>query len=194
MGVISEAYIMRRLNEFARTDAGKAKIAQYRKELFEKGNGSPGVLTRERVQEILFKICEDFKSVVREVIASFRAEAIQAEMQGFYDDGRFRASISVDEDALRRESLHYIQSNLSISRGKGVDDILALFTHGYTITKKRPFGMWVHDGGNSMTRVGARMHRDPDPFLTTFVNRMNEEYAGKCVITLNNKYKAQGGG
>ena len=86
-----------------------------------------------------------------------------------------------------------MNSNLSIGRGEGVNDILALFTHGYTLNK-RPYGFWVRNGGNSMTRIGALMHREPNLFLSEFVQRMNEEYIGQCVLALNDKYTMQGGG
>ena len=194
MGVISEAYAMRRLNEFIKSDAGKAKLAQIRKDLLSKGiGGGSGALSKERAQEIIHNICEEFKIIVREVIPSFRLEAIHTEVEGFDNQGYLRANISVDEDALRRESLHYMNKNLSIGHGEGVDDILALFAHGYTINK-RPYGFWVRAGGNSMTRIGARMHRDPNPFLTDFVNKLNAEYAGQCAVTLKDKYRTQGGG
>jgi len=45
-----------------------------------------------------------------------------------------------------------------------------------------------------MTRIGARMHRDPNPFLADFVDRLNTEYEGRCTVTLNDKYRIQGGG
>lgn len=193
MGVISEAYIMRRVNEFLKSDAGKAKLAQVRKDLFDKeiGGGS-GALSKKRAQEILHTICEEFKSVVQKIIASFRLEAIHAEIDGFDNQGYLRANISIDEDALRRESLHYMNKNLSIKHGEGIDDILALFTHGYTLDK-RPYGFWVRNGGNSMVRIGARTYRDPNPFLQDFVDKLNAEYAGQCVVTLKDKYRPQGG-
>lgn len=189
MGVLSETYIMRRLGEFARSDAGKNKISKFRKEHLGDGHGNgSGALSNEKIQKIIFDICDEFKTLVRGVISSFRIDAIHVKTHGFDDQGRFKAGIVIDEDALRRESLHYMNKDMSIGHGDGVDDILALFTHGYSLDK-RPFGMWVHDGGNSMTRIGARMHRDPDPFLTDFVNRLNAEYADDCVVTLNDKYK-----
>ena len=194
MGVISEAYIMRRLNEFAKSDAGKTIIAQFRKDLAGKGlGGGAGVLSKDKAQEIIQEICEEFKAVVLEVIKSFRVDAIHAKVEDFDEQGCLRANISVDAEALQRASLHRMNKDLTIGHGEGVEDILALFTHGYSLSK-RPYGFWVHNGGNSMSRIGARMHRDSNPFLTDFVNRLNAEYAGRCTVTLNDKYRAQGGG
>ncbi len=194
MGVISEAYIMQRLNEFVKTDAGKAKIAQVRKNIVSKGlGGGSGVLSKDMAQEIIYKICEEFKKVVIGVIQSFRIDAVHANVEGFDNEGFLRANISVDEDALRRASLHRMNKDLTIGHGEGVNDILALFTHGYSLNK-RPYGFWVRDGGNSMTRIGARMHRDTNPFLADFVDRLNAEYEERCTVTLNDKYRIQGGG
>lgn len=188
MSVISEAYIMRRLREFVQFDAGKAKIAQVRKDLAEQIGSAAGTLSEDKAQKILRAICKEFKQVVRKEIKSFRADAIHANIEGYDDNGFLRAGISVDDDALRRASLHHMNSNLSISHGEGVNDILALFAHGYELSK-RPYGFWVHDGGNSMTWIGARMHRDPNPFLANFVSEANAKYAGQCTVTLKDDYR-----
>lgn len=189
MGVLSEKYIMRRLGEFVQSDVGKKRLSQYHKEQSKHGLGSgSGVLSEEKVQNILSDVCDRFKRLVRSVISSFRVDAIHIVIHGLENDGKLRAGIVVDEDALRRASLHYLKKDGTIGHGEGVHDILALFTHGYSLDK-RPFGVWVHDGGNSAERIGARMHRDPDPFLTDFVEKINAEYADDCVITLNDKYK-----
>ena len=197
MGVLSEEYIMQRLNKYANTKAGKERIAQIRRELFNGNKGGAGTLTRDHVEKILADITDKFISAVIAVIHSFRYDGVHAVVGDMDKNGYVRASITVDEDALRRESLHYMNKNLSIGHGEGVQDILALFTHGYTITGRRPYGFWVRDNisaaiGNSMTRIGALMHRDPNPFLSEFVEQMNTEYSGTCEVTLNDKYKGGG--
>ena len=182
MSVVSEEYIMQLLNKYIMTGAGNKKIAKIWPEL-----------SRRSAHKIARDICEKFKNVIREVIDSFRLDAIHVKMKGIDSSGRLRASIMIDEDAMRRESLHQINKDLSIRRGEGVQDILALFTHGYTL-RKRPYGFWVRSGGNSIARIGARVHRDSNPFLINFVNQLNTEYAGRCVVTLDDKYTTQGGG
>lgn len=200
MGVLSEEYIMQRLRAYVNSEAGKAKIAQYRKDVFNsKVHTSTGDLTKADIEAILQEIRDAFIKTVSAVIASFRGDGVLTAHGEMDERGYVQANILVDEDALRRESLHYMNKNLSIGHGEGVDDILALFTHGYTLGK-RPYGFWVRDtehasaSGQAMERIGARMHRDPNPFLTEFVNRMNEKYGDKCVVTLNNKYTVEGGG
>lgn len=183
MGVISEEYIMRRLKEYVKEAYySNAPIA-----------GS-GPTSKSLIESMLQAICNEFIATVQEVIPSFRGSGVHTFVDGASDNmGIVRASISVDEDALKRESLHHMNRDLTVGHGEGVRDILALFTHGYTLSK-RPYGFWVKSEGRSMERIGARMHRDPNPFLSDFVGRMNAEYAGRCVLTLNNKYITQGGG
>lgn len=194
MGVISEDYIMRRLQQFVNSEAGRAKIAQHRRDVYY-GNAPAGAgsMTKSKVAAVLQEIRDEFISTVIGVIPSFRGDSVVAIAGEMDAQGYVEASLTVDEDALRRESLHYMNKDLSIGHGEGVDDILALFTHGYSLSK-RPYGFWVRPGGTSMTRIGARMHREPNLFLTEFVQRMNAEYAGQCVLALNDKYTTQGGG
>lgn len=200
MGVLSEEYIMRRLRAFMNSGAGRVKITQHCKDVFSgRIRTGFGILTQTDVETMLQEIRNEFINAVSAVIASFRGDGVFTAHGEMDECGYVQASISVDEDALRRESLHYMNKNLSIGCGEGVDDILALFTHGYTLSK-RPYGFWVRDTthisatGQAMKRIGARMHRDPNPFLTEFVKRMNEKYGDKCVVTLNNKYIIEGDG
>ena len=195
MGVISEDYIMARLYKFINSEAGKAKLAKHNKDVYY-GNAPAGAgsMTRSRVAAILQYIRDELISVILGIIPSFRASSIVA-LEGEMDPQGWQveAKLVVNEDALRRESLHYMNKDLSIAHGEGVRDILALFTHGYTLSN-RPYGFWVRSGGASMNRIGARMHREPNLFLTEFVQKMNAEYAGRCVLTLNDKYTTKGGG
>lgn len=191
MGVISEDYIMSRLYKFVNSEAGRAKIAQYLRDVYY--SGSPvsvgGALTWSGVAAILQEIRNEFISAVIAVIPSFRADSVVAISGDMDEKGYVEASITVDEDALHRESLHYTNKDSSTGRGEGVDDILALFSHGYTLSK-RPYGFWERAG----IRIGARVHRDPNPFLSEFVDRMNAKYTGRCVLALNDKYTTKGGG
>lgn len=199
MGVVSEEYIMQRLSKFVNSEAGRKKIGEHRRGVYYGINkGGAGQLTKQKVNSILRKIRNEFISAVSTVIKSFRGNGVFFVVGDMDSNGYVKASICVSEDALRRESLHYMNDDLSIGHGEGVNDILALFAHGYTLSK-RPYGFWVRDNASSesvgaMQRIGARMHRDPNPFLTNFVDKMNAEYNGQCVITLNDKYRAGGGG
>lgn len=199
MGVLSEEYIMKRLEKYIKTKQGKAQIAQYRKDVFEGKVSHPGLLTKDTVTKTLADVRAALISAIQKVIVTFRSDLVYTSFSPMDDDGHVNASVTVDEDALRRESLHRMKQGerLTISHGEGVRDILALFTHGYTLDK-RPYGFWVRDNvmadmGQPLTRIGALTHRDPNPFLRILVDELNEQYAGVCKITLNDKYIHEGG-
>lgn len=199
MGVLSEEYIMGRLKKYVQTKQGKARILQYRKDVFEGKIANDKMLTKEIVTKTLADVRDALIRAIHEVIITFRGDLVYTSFSPMDDDGRVKASVTVDEDALRRESLHYMKQGdkLTISHGEGVRDILALFTHGYTLDK-RPYGFWVRDNvmadiGQPLTRIGALTHRDPNPFLLTLVDELNKQYSGVCEITLSNKYIHEGG-
>lgn len=197
MGALSESYIMGLLRKYIKSDEGKAKIQEYHLSVFNgriPDDGSP--FSREKINEYLEAIRLQVWKAIVAVIPSFARSYgnIHAELTGA-DQRGIRASISIDEEALHRASLHYMNRKtfratgaLTVSAGKGVDDILALFAHGYSIHGHRPFGFWVHDGGNSEEYIGARMRRDPNPFLETVVDEVNDRYHGIGSAILDKKY------
>ena len=198
MGVISEDYIMKLVREYVDSDAGRARVSQWRRDIFNgSSRGARGALTKSDVRRTSQEIVEDFVLAVTRVIPSFRGTDVVAVIGEMDGDGLVKVDISVSAEALCRESLHYMNKDLTIGHGEGVKDILALFTHGYTIDK-RPYGFWVHDNmanaASPLTRIGALMHRDPNPFLLDLVNTINAEYEGVCKATLNDKYISKGGG
>lgn len=194
--MITEQYIMERLREYAKTPEGTAQVEGLYKRQAENGTFR-GKGIRAQVKSYLAEIASKLYEAISETIPSFSRsrDSIHATIQKS-DDSGIAAQITIDEDALHRESLHYMNrqtyantSKLKISAGSGVYDIVGLFAHGYSIKGRRPYGFWVHAGGESEERVGARMKRDPDPFLERLVERLNTDYGDICEITLNEKYK-----
>lgn len=191
MSVISKEYILRRVRSYLQTDEGRKYVEKKAKIKLSDTRGGGGSISRRKVKPIADEIMEKFTVAVSQVIQSFRREGVFTSTRADPAGGYVNAKISVDEDALRRASLHRMNKDMTISHGEGVEDILALFAHGYTISGRRPYGFWVRSDatGEPMTRIGALTHRDPNPFLTDFVNKMNAEYSGTCEVTLNDKYK-----
>lgn len=195
--MISEGYIMKLLSAYAESKPGKDAIKQWQRDRFENGSSGSGYLTRSQANADLADIAAKLYNAITAVIPSFARSFDSIHISSPAHNGKngYEAAISIDEDALRRESLHYMNKreyersgNLRIGAGSGVYDIVGLFTHGYEIRRKRPYGFWVHEGGDSEERIGARMQRDPDPFLRELTDRLNSEYAGVCEITLNDNY------
>lgn len=193
MAAFPAQYIRQKVQEYLSSSDGQALIRKYQWDVFEgKKAAQEGMLTRADTREYLTEIKEIFWNGVSEVIQSFSRNIadIYAEI-GEREGGGIKASISVNKEALHRSSLHYMRQSsdgaTSIGHGDGIDDILALFTHGYTLGS-RPYGFWVRENGDSMTRIGAKMHRDPNPFMQNIVNEINTKYSGICTATLDDKY------
>lgn len=195
MGVLSEEYIMKKLTKYMTTASGKERVSKYRQDAFKHGNS---FLSEKSITKTSEEIRDELADVILRTVHSFNIGAITVDVGEMDRAGQVYVSINIDEDALRRESLHYMNKNLSIGHGDGIDDILALFTHGYTLSK-RPYGFWVRDNvtadalGQPMDRIGAMVHRDPNPFLSELVAGLNARYGNLCEITLNDKYTNGGG-
>lgn len=189
--MISENYINRLLLKYMTTAEGKERVEKYTGQVISKGFAQTDVNTR--LAEIATRLYEAISAKIPSFARS--RDSIQVTAPRYRKNQGMEAKISVDEDALHRESLHYMNrqeymrsGSLKISAGRGVYDIVGLFTHGYEVRGKRPYGFWVHEGGDSEERIGARMRRDPDPFLRELTDKLNSEYAGVCEITLSDNY------
>lgn len=188
---LSESDIWELLYEYIGTSEGQADVENFLNSIGQGigvGGGSggglgSGSLDDKEINSILADIKRAFAAAVTAVIPSFHIGSIHTTKSGYGADGQLNASLVVDESALHRESL---RRNKNQPPNTGVEDILALFTHGYTIRKKRRFGYWhSHDD----VRIGAKKRRSPNDFLSKFVDDMNSKYLGKCVVTLEDTYK-----
>lgn len=169
MGVISEDYIMGLLKGYVKTEYGKALVDEHLKRSFSSGK-SIGGASHENISAILRIIKMDlFYTIVSRIPSFLRSgESCLSENIGEYKDGYVNASISVDTAVLHRDSLR--RRDGRGYTGGGIDDILSLFVHGYTIGRNRPWGYWVHSEPLSEDYIGAKVHRNPDNFLQEMVD------------------------
>ena len=188
--MISEKHIMNLLQEYVRSKKGRAALKEIDKNLaIGSAYGAEDGFYKDQMQKYLDRIKREFTADVQKVIPSFDASRVHARIKNI-EKGVAKAVISIENAALRRESLFYTDSSNTIHHGEGVRDILALFTHGYTLKSKNPpSGFWVRDGGNSMTKIVALSHRDSNPFLQNIVDRLSERYKNACTITLDERYR-----
>ena len=178
--MITEQEIMAMLREFVLSPEGSALLKKHHKQLgVDKKYG-------EFVDKILGDIREKFIKAIQSKIQSFRVDAVTT-YRHRAKDGQIRAELRIDSDALRRQSLYNNTKDGERRQAGGIDDILALFTHGYQTTHRVPYGYWDRSDGSSVL-VRALSHRDPDAFLQKCVDRLNAQYSGVCQITLNTKY------
>jgi len=173
--MLNERDILNLLEEYVRTLEAK----KWLKDSFDVSLGSDTQIVDEIRNELI--------SAIRTVLPGFRFDLIQA-VKSRESETSAEYEIRIGEDALRRESLYYTTKNGVRRQGEGIDDILALFTHGYTLKHRAPYGMWDRSDGTSVA-VRALAHRDANPFLENLCNYLNARYDGICEITLNDDYK-----
>ena len=125
-------------------------------------------------------------SAIRSVLPGFKVDGIRVVRNARAESGD-QIDIVIDEAALHRESLYYFKDGVR-KQGEGINDILALFTHGYDLSHRVPYGYWKKHTGETV-RIGALAHRDANPFLQNLCDQLNVKYAGICTIELNNDYK-----
>jgi len=183
--MISEKYIMSLLKEYVKSDEGRKRFAGKIKEL-----GGEYTPSRREMRTITRNIRKELYQAIHEHVKSFKPQSILIS-EPTVVDGRTVFNIGFEKNALFRESLHYYQSNEDGVRekkytGAGIDDIVYLFEHGYTVHKKRPYGYWNTDQGEVW--VSGKMHREPQYFLRAIVERMNVQYKDVCKVVLDDNY------
>lgn len=173
--MLSEKDILNLLQEYVRTpEAKKWLSSQY------------GV-TIGGFDSVVNDIKQELIAAITAVLPNFNTSAIHC-LREDRDEKNSRYSIVIDMAALRRESLYYTTAAGNRVQGEGIDDILALFTHGYTLKHRTPYGIWDRSDGTSV-RIPALRHRDANPFLQELCKKLNVKYRDICVITLNDDYK-----
>lgn len=137
--------------------------------------------------DVLLEIKQELEAAITTVLPNFNMSSVRC-VRDTQVGGVAKYSIVIDITSLRRESLHYTTKEGKRVQGEGIDDILALFTHGYTLKHRVPYGIWDKSDGSSM-RIKALPHRDPNPFLQDLCKELNAKYHDVCEITLNDDYK-----
>ena len=166
------------LEEYIRTPEG-------RRFLHQSGYSTHDTeLSKEQYAPILQEIRDAFISAVLKVLPNFRVDCVSIEIPR---KSKW-AYITIDPAALRRESLYWQSADgTRVGQGAGIDDILALFTHGYTLSHRAPYGVWEKSDGTSV-RTSALSHRDPNPFLENLLAYLVAKYGSTCSIVLHGDY------
>lgn len=93
--------------------------------------------------------------------------------------------IKFPEDRIRRESLLVRGADVNYRTGEGIDDIIALFAQGYTISVPHtPYGYWESRGVD----IHAPKHRNPSTFMASARGEFNSKYNGRARADFDPKY------
>jgi hypothetical protein len=172
--MITEKYIMKRVSEWASTDAGKAAIkAKYGIDYDEKADAALRKYA-EMMKNILYKHTHD-------LIKSISRDDIEIGELHTNDDGKAEIKISFKEGSLQRESLR------PDKYPDGVENIVLLFAHGYDAGAAVK-GVWV--GSKSYPHViTSKQHREPNDFLQDAISEFNAKSGGIAQAVLEDRYK-----
>lgn len=172
--MLNESDIMNLLQEYIRTPEVKKWLSECYNVKIDAQEDVVKAIQQELANEILI------------VLPNFNVNAITYVKEiDVHKEARY--SVIIDSAALRRESLYRTLKNGNRIQGEGIDDILSLFSHGYTLKHRAPYGTWERSDGSSIV-VGALSHRNPNPFLQNLCKRLNAKYGDSCTITLNDDY------
>lgn len=174
--MISEKHIMKKLKEYAKTDAGRAAIKKkYGIDYSERINLEPYRAYGRQMKSILLEY-------IGGIIHSITEKDILVGEPNIDKKGNISLTISFHEGSLQRPSLY--------KKGypDGVENIVLLFTHGYH-AKNYVYGKWSYKRFSTHKPIRSRKDRKPNDFLQRAVEEFNRFAKGHAIAVLNNIYQ-----
>lgn len=144
------------------------------------------------VNELVNDMIIDLQHRLRAVIPGFDVQAVHATPAVADKNGRITVKITIDNDALWRDSLTASPSSAETSGWKryatkngrlGTDNIVLQFAKGWDTDGKSVFGNWH---GNY---VQSTYRREPNDFLISAVNEFNRSAPKGVRAELEEKYR-----
>jgi len=160
---LSANSINQMLEKYIKSSAGKQAVKQYKKDVFngKKGTGtSSGIQSRNSMIQMGEKMKDILWVQIANAIPSFSRDGIILSEPEETATGDYKISVSFSEEAIHRESLY------QAGYPNGVDNIVMLFTKGYT-AGNQVWGSWH---GNT---IGSLTHRESNDFLAQAVEVFN---------------------
>ena len=173
--MLSEQYIMQRVREYAKTEAGKVAIRKkYGIEYSEGIDLSPYREYGRQMKDILYRH-------VNALIRSVASEDILVSEPKLDAKGSVSVMLSFREGSLRRDSLY--------KKGypDGLENIVLLFAHGYQ-AGNHAYGVWKYGSFTSGRPIRSRTDREPNGFLKDAVDEFNRLADGAAMAVLTDEY------
>lgn len=166
-----------------------------KKDLKESGINITGYSEKEMkiiATELRDSIINAYLGVVKDPKKYFDVKATKVNSPREQKDGTWKISVTFSSKALRRRSLYSDapkkNSGAALVKtstgsgwftGAGVEDIIGLFTTGYT-AKDSVYGSWWNnqydDGDGHFIR--SKRHRDPNDFVSKTIENFKTKYVG----------------
>jgi hypothetical protein len=178
--MISEAHIMKILKQYTETPEGKAFLKKkHGVELAESSE------MKQKIKSYGIEMKKILLKYTREVIKSISEKDIIVGMPSQNKSGEMTIKISFRDGALRRESLDPTRYP------EGLENIVLLFTRGYS-AGNYVYGHWEgHDANVSYRKTRSKKQRNPNNFLKRAVVEFNLVMRGKASAKLEGEYKSQ---
>lgn len=107
-------------------------------------------------------------------LSEFRREDIVVHHPKHITEDQWGCNISIRKEALKRKSL---------VPGEQLDDVVALFVHGYTNARASAHGEWHgHE-------IHTKRDKPGNDFMQRAVDEFNNKYKDKAIATLKDDYK-----
>lgn len=182
---LSANYINALLEKFMSSKAGSHAV-----KIFVKNASPEAVCDKRAVQRMTGQMLGILEKWILSVIPSFDTDAIHAQLLENDGDGNMIVKISIDSDALWRDSLASSGTDTSgwkyvnTRNGKlGTDNIILQFAKGWDTNGKTVSGFW-HG-----RFIESKDRRLPNDFLTNAVNEFNQLCPTGVSAELETKYK-----
>lgn len=162
--MLSESYIMKLVEKYAKSPAGKAEIKKQTGITYTEKNPSAELIPYgEQMKMVLYKY-------IHELIRSITPDDIIVEKPYQDVDGLWKLKLSFREGALHRDSLYEDEYD-------GVNNIVLLFAKGYH-ARDYAYGHWwlpnqTWYGAGDFVNVRSRKDRDGNDFLIRAVSEFN---------------------
>lgn len=174
--MITEAYIMKLVDEYAKSPAGKAEIKKKYGIDYTGKQGTPGGFTGKVKSSELIKYGEIMKKVlfiyIQPIIKSITLDDIKVEDPYKNANGQWVVNVSFKEGSLRRDSLD------TEDYPYGIENIVLLFAKGYH-ANNYAYGLWnVAPPGRAYNfkSVRSRTDREGNDFLIKAVEDFNTNF------------------
>lgn len=167
--VVPYAYIKEVLDDFVKSDEGKAYIKQ------ETGLTYDPKFTRQKANSYVQKAARIIFEEISGVIKSFQMTDLIIGEVKTDENGRFYAEITLNPAAIRRDSLY------PEKYPEGIENIVLHFAHGWN-ANGTVYGSWHGKV------VPSRETRSPNDYLKNAVLRINTETEGVLTAELASQY------
>lgn len=197
--MIDSSAIMRMLEEYKKSPAGKEKFRNYINNLVTTGGAGAKTSGGSHVTTL-----NDMRKYAEELILMLKSIAYRKQLpesvQRHFDSLQYSEPREIHGewvieimfmDDLSRMSLRVKNKDGSVGRtGDGIDNIVSLFDTGYEASKS-VYGYWDRSDGTSR-RIKSKKERDGIGFMQEVVDDFNNTFAGRedvyAKITADEEY------